>query len=385
MASMMATTATAPTKRMPVMMTTVSSSSQPLVDENNNYSKSLDAAATTVAASASGMKKIPVPSSDRRLVLSAIDNQINLAKDAWGEKTFNSDQNQQQYSNEAAASRGEFFMNCINQTGASLHQQLELVTTPVADDDDEGGGVESMLDSFRTRLATATLRSNITSDQHCDGEEDSLSSSSLDDDEEFEFDDAKIVDAEAYHQVKQLRAQARDIALRVMSIRDETVGRAMEMTQRNLVELMRVHGFDNDHHSPEEEEQNANGDKEMSSDTGNDTLNPLRMAIQTLASSLKHVDSNLGDNLESLKETIGTIDSSVEKIQRHLKGDESALSRMEKALLAASGGNPEEDTTAVVVGGGVEFADESTTAEETESVSVMNPDKKLAHLLAGIL
>jgi hypothetical protein len=262
---------------------------------------------------------------------------------------------------------------------------LELVTTPVADDDDEGGGVESMLDSFRTRLATATLRSNITSDQHCDGEEDSLSSSSLDDDEEFEFDDAKIVDAEAYHQVKQLRAQARDIALRVMSIRDETVGRAMEMTQRNLVELMRVHGFDNDHHSPEEEEQNANGDKEMSSDTGNDTLNPLRMAIQTLASSLKHVDSNLGDNLESLKETIGTIDSSVEKIQRHLKGDESALSRMEKALLAASGGNPEEDTTAVVVGGGVEFADESTTAEETESVSVMNPDKKLAHLLAGIL
>jgi len=279
-------------------------------------------------------------------------------------------------------------MNCINQTGASLHQQLELVTTPVADDDDEGGGVESMLDSFRTRLATATLRSNITSDQHCDGEEDSLSSSSLDDDEEFEFDDAKIVDAEAYHQVKQLRAQARDIALRVMSIRDETVGRAMEMTQRNLVELMRIHGFDNDHHSPEEEEEemdHANGDKEMSSDTGNDTLNPLRMAIQTLASSLKHVDSNLGDNLDSLKETIGTIDSSVEKIQRHLKGDESALSRMEKALLAASGGNPEEDTTAVMVGGVVEFADESTTAEETESVSLMNPDKKLAHLLAGIL
>ena len=378
-------------------MMTTASSSQPLVDENNYFSKSLDAAAAaaTVTASAtasgSGMKKIPVPSSDRRLVLSAIDNQIHLAKDTWGEKNFNShqQQQQQQYSNEAAASRGEFFMNCINQTGASLHQQLELVTTPVAvadDDDEEGGGVESMLDSFRTRLATATLRSNITSDQHDGEDEDSLSSSSLDDDdEEFEFDDADIVDAEAYHQVKQLRAQARDIALRVMSIRDETVGRAMEMTQRNLVELMRVHGFDNDQSRGEEEEEARNTDQEMSSDTGNDTLNPLRMDIQTLASSLQHVDSNLGDNLESLKETIGTIDSSVEKIQRHLKGDESALSRMEKALLAASGGNPEEDTTAVMVGGEVEFADESTTAEETESISLMNPDKKLAHLLAGIL
>ncbi len=284
-------------------------------------------------------------------------------------------------------------MNCINETGASLHRQLELVTTPVEETE-----VESMLDSFQTRLATATLQLN-SDTNNCDDddeeeEEDVLSSSSDDDDEEeFEFDDADIVDAEAYQQVKQLRSKARDIASRIVSVREETVGRAMEMTQRNLLELMRVHGFDNENniiHSQDgigseqqAEKETKNEEEKNSSDSICDNLKPLRMALHTLVSSLHHVDSNLGENLESLKETIGTIGSSVEKIQRHLKGDENALSRTEKALLASSSVNPEEDTTVV---GEVDIVDmESAIAKEAEMTAMMNPDKKLAHLLAGIL
>jgi len=272
--------------------------------------------------------------------------------------------------------------------------------------------VESMLDSFRTRLAIATLRNRrttTTSDKHGDAndddddDDDELSSSSDDDtsDQEFEFDDAEIVDSEAYQQVKQLREQARTIASRVVSVRNETVGRAMNMTQRNLVELMRVHGFDNENNDNtlQEDGEQQNQTKEEKNNNNNpsgssDQLNPLRMALQTLATTLAHVDSTLGENLDSLKETIGTIDSSVMKIQRHLKGDESALSRTEKALLASSNsGNSEEDTVEVVamVGGGRgrrRVDAESNDVEDeitTESVMKMNPDKKLAHLLAGIL
>jgi hypothetical protein len=269
-----------------------------------------------------------------------------------------------------------------------------LVTAPAEETE-----VESVLDSFRTRLATATLHLNSDTNNNRDDEaveEDLLSSSSSsdddDDEEDFEFDDADIVDAEAYQQVKQLRGKARDIASRVLSVREETVGRAMEMTQRNLAELLRVHGFDNDDdiHSQEgigserQTEEDTKNDKEKNNKgSGGDNLKPLRMALHTLVSSLHHVDSNLGENIESLKETIGTIDSSVEKIQRHLMGDENALSRTEKALLASSSLNPEEDTTVV---GAVEIVDdESAIAKEAETIAMMNPDKKLAHLLAGTL
>lgn len=329
-----------------------------------------------------------------------------MVKDAWGEKNFNSGEeillhqpsssNGNNDNNINLVAKGEFFLNCINQTGASLHRQLELVTTPV-----EEAELESVLDSFRMRLATATLHhgyhansNNCHDEDNEEEEEDWLSSSSISEDEDFEFDDAEIVDDEAYHQVKQLRAQARDIASRVLTTRDETVRRAMEMTRRNLEELMRVHGFDTDlnhdksqgdcsdavvHQEEEGTSNNHEYEKCNSSNGSGDTLNPLRMALQTLVSSLNHVDSNLGDNLESLKETIGTIDSSVEKIQRHLKGDEGALSRTEKALLASSCENPEEDTTIIV--GGVKIV--AAYADKERETTMMNQDKKLAYLLAG--
>ena len=93
----------------------------------------------------------------------------------------------------------------------------------------------------------------------------------------------------------------------------------------------------------------------------------MHVALQTLTSSLQNVDTDLADKLESLKETIGTIDSSVEKYQRMSQGDESVLSKTEKALLTS-----EEPMKTVV-----------ESLEESDSP--MNPDKNLARLLAGVL
>ena len=299
--------------------------------------------------SGTGLKAY-VPSKDHRLVLSAIDNQLNIAKDAWKEK----------HGNDNNKGREEFFMDCIDKTGTSLKQQLESVTIPA-----DEAEVERVLDSFQTRLLSTrpSSSSNIGNDND-DDEVESLSSVD-DENEDIEFDDNEIVDQDAYDQVKQLRARARDISSRVISIREETMGKAFDITRRDISELMRVHGFSETVSSEEvgeTREQNEDDNEEK-----RDSLNPMHVALQTLTSSLQNVDTDLADKLESLKETIGTIDSSVEKYQRMSQGDESVLSKTEKALLAS-----EEPRRTVV-----------ESLEENDSP--MNPDKNLARLLAGVL
>lgn len=299
--------------------------------------------------SGTGLKAY-VPSKDHRLVLSAIDNQLNIAKDAWKEK----------HGNDNNKGREEFFMDCIDKTGTSLKQQLESVTIPA-----DEAEVERVLDSFQTRLlSTRPSSSSNIGDDNDDDEVESLSSVD-DENEEIEFDDNEIVDQDAYDQVKQLRARARDISSRVISIREETMGKAFDITRRDISELMRVHGFSETVSSEdvgETQEQNEDDNEEK-----RDSLNPMHVALQTLTSSLQNVDTDLADKLESLKETIGTIDSSVEKYQRMSQGDESVLSKTEKALLAS-----EEPRRTVV-----------ESLEENDSP--MNPDKNLARLLAGVL
>lgn len=306
---------------------------------------------------ATGTLTAYVPAGDRRLVLSAIDNQLNIAKESWTQKNGTDKQ-----PNNNNNSREEFFIKCIDETGKSLKQQIESVTVPA--DETE---VERVLDSFQTRL----LSTKPSSDCDDEDDDDDESLSSVDDiNEEIEFDDNEIVDQDAYNQVKQLRAQARDISSRIISIREETAGKALDMTRRDITELMKLHGFtenlaDDTTNEDEEQEDNEGGS------SSNNNLNPMNVALQTLSASLQNVDTDLADKLESLKETIGTIDSSVEKYQRMSQGDESALSQTEKALLAS---DDEPRQRGLVDSSGDESDD-----------SPMNPDKKLARLLAGVL
>eukprot|EP00578_Thalassiosira_sp_NH16_P007849 CAMPEP_0181121920 /NCGR_PEP_ID=MMETSP1071-20121207/25015_1 /TAXON_ID=35127 /ORGANISM="Thalassiosira sp., Strain NH16" /LENGTH=313 /DNA_ID=CAMNT_0023206811 /DNA_START=26 /DNA_END=967 /DNA_ORIENTATION=+ len=291
-------------------------------------------------ASADSEWKTYAPSGEQRLVLSAIDNQLNVAKNSWrqrhGDKPGNTDD--------------EFFMKSIDQTVESLKKQLESVTMPVAEAE-----VERALDSFHTRLLTTVPPfSSPRSDN------DSLSSVNDEEEEEIEFDDNIIIDQDAYKQVKHLRRQAREISARVISIREETTGRALDMTRRNLSELVQAHGFSENVGEDKAEETTAQA---YDPTEKRDSLNPMHIALQTLTSSLQHVDSGLVEKLESLKESIGTIDSSIEKYQRLSQGDENALSQTEKALLAC----------------------EKTKEPPVESLQIespMNPDKKLARLLA---
>ena len=302
-----------------------------------------------------GMTRAHVPSCDRRIVFSAIDGQLNAAKIALREKNNANDEQPH------TAAKVEFFVDCIERTCESLKRQIDIATVPV-----DEMRVEGAVDSLRTRLLSLATRPSNDGDRG--GSSPSSSPSSVDDDasdEIYEFEDDDIVDRDAYDQVKRLRAQARDVSSRVIAIREETTGKALDMTRRDLSELLRVHGFSEvsaEGRQSEEVVEDANA-------TRMDSLNPMRAALQTLVSSMQHVDPALAEKLEALRETIGTIDSSVEKYKRLSQGDDSGLSQTEKALLSIE--HQEE------------YEAHSLGEEETESP--MNPDRKLARLLAGVL
>lgn len=313
----------------------------------------------STAAASLGWKSY-VPSGDRRIVLSAIDIQLNASKNAWKEK-----HNAAADGGECNSAKEEFFMKLVDTTGTLLKSQIDVMTVPA-----DEAEVERKLDSFRSQLFAA--RPSSSTGNGIDSSSDDESLSSVDDqEEEIEFDENQILDQDAYDQAKQLRRRAREISARVISIREETSGRALEMTRRNISELMKVHGYSENAAEDDGKSHNDHGSEQAQEDINEGTvaLNPMHIALQTLTTSIQNVDSGLAEKLESLKETIGTIDSSLEKHQRISQGDESALSQTEKVLFAPTA-TPKE---AIV------------ESEEESDESPMNPDKKLASLLAGIL
>ncbi|KAL7495710.1 hypothetical protein ACHAWT_004069 [Skeletonema menzelii] len=283
-----------------------------------------------------------VPKSDRRLVLAAIDNQLTVAKSAWKEK--NADQN-------TNPAKEEFFMKCLDQTVASLKQQLEAITIP-ADEED----VEQTLDSFQMRL----LSIRPDEDDDCDGE--SISSDE-EDEKEISFDDDDIVDEEVLERVKKCRDDVRQVAARVISTREAVCRKALNEAERDIVNVLEVHGFNN---SGNEDEEGVN--EQIGDANERDVLNPMHVALQTLTSSLQNVDSGLAEKINDLKNTIGVVDRYIEKNERLSQGDENVLSQTEKALLASE--QVKKNVEPMV--------DEDNDAQ-------MDPDKKLARLLAGVL
>ena len=283
-----------------------------------------------------------VPRSDQRLVLAAIDSQLNVAKAAWQEK--NADQNN--------LAKEEFFMECLDQTAASLKQQLEAITIPV--DEEE---VEKTLDSFQMRLLSTNPD---VDDDDCDGE--SISSDE-EDEKDISFDDDDIVDESALERVKKLRNEVREVAARVIYSREEACKNVLSFAERDIANVLEVHGFNNTNNDDEED---VNGKTDDANER--DAMNPMHVALQTLTSSLGDIDSGLAVKINDLKNTIGVVDSYIEKNQRLSQGDENVLSQTEKALLASEPAK----------------ADVGSNDEEDDDAN-SNPDKKLARLLAGVL
>ena len=284
-----------------------------------------------------------VPKSDRRLVLAAIDNQLTVAKSAWKEK--NANQNN--------PAKEEFVMKCLDQTVASLKQQLEALTIPADEEED----VEQTLDSFQMRI----LSTRPDEDDDCDAE--SISSDEGDE-KDISFDDDDIVDEDVLERVRKARNDVRKVAARVISTREQACKQALNVAERDIVNVLEVHGFNNSSTEDEDGVNNPIGDANE-----RDVLNPMHVALQTLTSSLQDVDSGLAEKINDLKNTIGVVDSYIEKNERLSQGDENVLSQTEKALLASE--QVKENVESVVV--------------EEDNDAQMNPDKKLARLLAGVL
>ena len=154
------------------------------------------------------------------------------------------------------------------------------------------------------------------------------------------------------------------MAARVISTREAACRKALSEAERDIVNVLEVHGFNNSDNDDEE------GVKEQIGDAANerDVLIPMHVALQTLTSSLQDVDSGLAEKINDLKNTIGVVDSYIDKNERLAQGDENVLSQTEKALLASE--QVKKNVEPVV--------DEDNGAQ-------MDPDKSLARLLAGVL
>jgi hypothetical protein len=297
---------------------------------------------------------------------------------------------------ETNSSKVDFIINeCIDKTGLCLKQQVLEMTTTEEDDNlssaDEHVN-EAMttamrdtdpLDSFKMRQLQLTTIRGDDMDHDDDDDDVSHSSSSIDDiTEDISFEEEELFDQDAYNQVKQLRSKAREISSNVIGLREETTSRALDVVKHDLSVLLNVHGFstqDNDKNDEEgvaESTTTKEGENDEEENNNNDSsLNPMKVAIQTLIGSIQTIDTDLSTKLEELKETIGTIDTSVNKWV-----DGSTLSQTEKAILASTDAQYGEETGELLArrersGGGEAENDEST----------MNPEKKLARLLAGIL
>ena len=342
------------------------------------------------------MVKTRVPSTNRRAILSVIDNQMNSAKVAWQTKYLTNV--------ETNSSKVDFIINeCIDKTGLCLKQQVLEMTTTEEDDNlsaDEhvneamttatrGAAVRDTtdpLDSFKMRQLQLTTIRGDDMDHDDDDDDVSHSSSSIDDiTEDISFEEEELFDQDAHNQVKQLRSKARGISSNVIALREETTIRALDVVKRDLSLLLNVHGFasiqdDTFNNDEEGVAESTTTTKERKNDeeenNNNDSsLNPMNVAIQTLIGSIQTIDTNLSTKLEELKETIGTIDTSVNKWV-----DGSTLSQTEKAILASTDAQYGEET------GDLLARRERCGAEVAENdESPMNPEKKLARLLAGIL
>ena len=270
---------------------------------------------------------------DQSVILSAIDNCVTELKSAWQKK------------NPGNPSKEAFYFNCMDETAQSIKDQMIRIAEPI-----DAVVLEQQLNAFKSRYLVLD-------------EEEDESTSESEQEQDLSFDDDEVLDAEAYDKVRDLRAKTREIAARVFSTREEAIGGALGVTGRSVQDLLEMHGFGEGQVEGESEQSTEDAGDRIKADSGR--INPLNAALRNLTSSLENVDSGLTERIESIKETISTIDSAVDKYQRVSQGDENVLSQTEKALIAASNVKTRE------------------IMEEVGEETLNDPDRNLARLLSG--
>jgi hypothetical protein len=132
--------------------------------------------------------KILTSTIDRSIVLSSIDERLSEIKAAWREKHPDANPNKE-----------AFYFQCMDQTAQSLKQQILNVTTAV-----DEASLNQRLNALQTRYLSL---------DEIDEDEESTASSS-EQEQDISFDDADILDTEAYEKVIELCAKkSRDVGI----------------------------------------------------------------------------------------------------------------------------------------------------------------------------
>lgn len=237
----------------------------------------------------------------------------------------------------------------MDDTAASLKRQITNLTEPIDDD-----SLYPQLDRLESRHLAVQAE---------DDSDASSSSSSEEEEVDISFDDDDVFDTEAYAKVKELRDASRDMARRVTDTRREAVGRALDVAERGVGELLKVHGYTDEEEQHQAQQQSHQVVGEEGGETTDRTVvEPLRAALRNLSASLE-ANSDLGVKLHSIRETIATIDAAADR------GGENAISQTEKAMAEAAAAMKHGEEEGRTMG------------EET----LNDADAILARLLAGAL
>ena len=167
-----------------------------------------------------------------------------------------------------------------------------------------------------------------------DYDDDSNSSSSIDDseseEEEEEEEEEDLIDKAALQRARELREQVRKKAAEIKAIKDYKIATVLQYVTSQLDEWKRLNI---DQSLNEKLGSNSDDGNTVKSNKTHQRLQHMKSSLSKLEYSLQSIDVELPDKLESLQQTIETIQHHLQK-QTKQKSNDKHLSRTERAILS---------------------------------------------------
>ena len=179
------------------------------------------------------------------------------------------------------------------------------------------------------------LQRNIVEDDSDDSEQESDDDEPISDDE---FEEEELLDREVLQRARVLRQQVREASERASKLRSSVTDRAVSVAQREAALLV---GPTNKPMKPYDAAAMARRLEQPFSGEKSEKLMEMEESLKSLTLSLQEMDGKVPDTMETLQETIDTIQMAMEQ--------GTSLSQTERAIRSRSneGSNLSQDTGTV--------------------------------------
>mmetsp|Transcript_37665 Transcript_37665/g.82072 ORF Transcript_37665/g.82072 Transcript_37665/m.82072 type:complete len:411 (+) Transcript_37665:212-1444(+) len=359
-------------------------------------------------------KAVPVPATDLRSALTAIENdaarlhvQLNSNLNPYNNQSSS-------ISSSQLTPEEHIILQAKLDANASLRSNIVRLCRPVDD-----AVHEETLQAVREELGMGYPSdcrgdrgddgSDVWDDVDSDYELDSLSSDEDDDEEEEEIDESELLDQDAVSRVRALREEVRTLSDRVGRKMDEVTGRAVALAGREIEGMRTLADADSRGAAGEDGDGKDNatdvdgGTNDPFSDHGGDAqadlsdsnarrIDAMKSTLSSLSESISKLElgeengtkaaasgggggtaslSSLPTAVSDLQVTVDTVAAALAKSRlRRDVGDDMVLSQTERAILA----KPERERGV----GGEGGEDDIRTAEARARIAGMSPEERFS-------